>query len=238
MKRNIITKKILSVLICFCFLLSCNNKVATENSIPENTVATQTDTLYEKVAKEIKATFSTETCKITRDEEVVIIKCLFREQSFKEEDLSVVAFAFYQLSKRYKLKPYDIIRVAVKDNYKTEYEFRSSAFKERAECFEAVENIGSLLFDRKYAELKKYMDAKSSAEADRAIKLFRKTDSVSGKINNFAIISIQFGAITRIEVKANHDSNASTYYSFGFNNKTNKLQYIDVNENPTPAMYK
>ena len=235
------TKKILSTLICFCFLVSCNDKVAIENNIPDSKVATQNDTLDEKVAKEIKAIFGAETCKITRDEEVVTIKSLFTEQSFREEDASVIAFAFYRLSQSNKLKPYDLIKVALTDNYRTEYKFRFSEFKEKAECFETVEKIGSLLFDRKYSELKKYMgSSQSEAEADRGIKLFRKADSISGKIDNFAIISIHFTTtITRIDVKANHVSNSSTYYSFGFNKKTNKLQYIDVNDsNPIPGTYK
>jgi hypothetical protein len=226
------SKKILSTLICFCFLVSRGDKVVTENSIPESKVANQTDTLDDKVAKEIKAIFRAETCKITRDEETVTIKSLFTEQSFKEEDASVIAFAFYQLSQSYKLKPYDLIKVAFKDNYETEFKFRFNDFKEKAECFKTTEKIGSLLFDRKYTELKNYMDSPhSDAEAERAIKLFRKADSVSGKIDNFAIISIQFAkTITRINVRANHATNHSTYYSFGFNKTTNKLQYIDVTE--------
>jgi hypothetical protein len=241
MTKGAILKKIFSFVILFWFLVSCKNKVATENGIPDNKVATQSDTLDEKVAKEIKAIFRAETCKITRSEEVVIIKSLFTEQSFKEEDASVIAFAFYRLSLSNKLKPYDIIKVVLTDNYGTEYKFRFSEFKEKAECFETVEKIGLLLFDRKYSELKKHMDSsQGDAEADRAIKLFRKADSISGKIDNFAIISIHFATtITRIDVKANHVSNSSTYYSFGFNKKTNKLKYVDVNEsNPIPGTYK
>lgn len=235
------TKKILSTLICFWLLVSCNDKVDTENNIQDNKVVSQTDTLDEKVANEIKTIFGAETCRITRDKETVTIKSLFTGQSFKEEDASVIAFAFYRLSQTNKLQPYDLIKVALTDNYGTEYKFRFSDFKEKTECFETVEKIGSLLFERKYSELKNYMNSpQSDAEADRAIKLFRKADSVSGKIENFAIISIQYAkTITRINVKANHSSNQSTYYSFGFNKKTNKLQYIDVTESNTNlSMYK
>jgi hypothetical protein len=235
------TKKTLSTFICFWFLVSCNDKVVTENDNPDSEVVIQTDTLDDKVAKEIKAIFRAETCRITRDKEAVTITSLFAEQSFKEEDASVIAFAFYRLSLSNKLKPYDLIKIVTKDNYATEYRFKFSDFEEKAECFETVEKIGLLLFDRKYLELKKFMDSsQSDAEADRAIKLFRKADSISGKINNFAIISIQFAyTITRINVKANHESNSSTYYSFGFNKKTNRLQYIDVNQsNPNTEIYK
>ena len=55
------TKKILSTLICFCFLVNCNDKVATENGIPDNKDIVQTDTLHQKDAKEIKAIFGAET---------------------------------------------------------------------------------------------------------------------------------------------------------------------------------
>ncbi len=235
------TKIIFSTLICFWLLVSCNNKVGNENNIPENKAANQSDTLDDKVAREIKAIFRAETCKITRDAEGVIIKSLFTEQSFIEEDASVIAFAFYRLSQSYKLKPYDLIKVVLKDNYGTEYRFGFRDFKEKAECFETVEKIGSLLFNRKYSELKKYMDlSQSDGGFDRAIKMFKKTDSVSGKIDNFAVISIQFAnTITRINAKASHASNYSTYYSFGFNKKTNKLQYVDVNDsNPNKGIYK
>jgi hypothetical protein len=245
MRAGIIIKMILP-LVFVCFLLSCKENVAKENSLSTEKSTVQNDTLDNEIAQKIKEIFRAETCKITREqkqtadggEKTVTVKCLFTEQSFKEEDPSVIAFAFYQLSQNNKSQPYDFIKVAITDNYGTEFKYRHSAFKERAECFEIVEKIGALLFDKKYSELKQYMDPSQTAgEAERAIKLIRKADSLSGEINNFAVISIQFApAVTRINVKASRVNNVPTYYSFGFSLKTNKILYIDVDKsNPFPA---
>lgn len=224
-------KKLLSTLICAWLLVSCADKSTIENNVPDNKVAVQIDTLDEKVANEIKTMFGAETCKITREEDIVTIKSLFANQSFKEQDASVIALAFYQLSLTNKLKTYDKIKVALKDTNAIEFAFRFSDFKETSECFETVKNIGTLLYEEKYSELKNYMDPlQSAAEADRAISLFKKADSKSGKIGSFAIISIQFGPVTRINVKGDRLSNPATYYLLGFNKKTNKLQYIDVQD--------
>lgn len=225
------TKIIISTLIYSWLLVSCADKSTIENNVPDNKVATQIDTLDEKVANETKTMFGAETCKVTRAEDIVTIKILSANQSFKEQDASVIALAFYQLSLTNKLKPYDKIKVILKDTDVFGFDFRYSDFKETAECFEIVKNIGTLLSETKYSELKNYMDpSQSEAESTRAIGLFKKADSKFGKLGSFAIISIQFGPITRINVKGDRLSNPPTYYLLGFNKKTNKLQYIDVQD--------
>lgn len=225
------TKKIISTLICSWLLVSCADKSAIENNVPDNKVETQIDTLDETVANKIKTMFGAETCKVTRSENIVTIKILSANQFFKEQDASVIALAFYQLSQTNKLKPYDKIKVVLKDNDAFGYIFRFNDFKETSECFETIKNIGDLLYEEKYSELKNYMDpSQSAAEANRAIELFKKADSKFGKIGSFAIISIQFGVVTRVNLKGDRLSNPATYYLLGFNKKTNKVQYIDVQD--------
>lgn len=232
------------LLIILLSLLMCCVDNSNEKSLD---AAKQTATLDGKIANEIGANFAADSGQITReiqhssignDKEIVTLTYYFFNDIPKTEELaSVVALMFYDLSQTNQLKQYDIIKVLLKSNNRIiQKAYNFIDFKRSSPSLKNLELFFDAVGQNKYSELTNFIDISvSNQEVTKTLKMYRNIDSIYGKMDNLTIVSVDFpitnnhDTLTEVQLSANHNgSNIRTRHVFEFNNKTNKIQFINI----------